>query len=416
MTEKYTVIDLFSGAGGLTEGFLDSGSFEFLAHVEWELPMVKTLRSNLINRWGYTEEMSNQAVIHFDLQLTDELIGGNWSNESKKKYLKSNNHEIAESGLKKVIGDRLVDIVIGGPPCQAYSIAGRAQDSNSMKNDYRNYLFESFVKIVKKFNPKIFVFENVPGILSATPGNKPVLNRIYEAFQEIGYDIREPKKMKKETYLASEFGVPQNRNRVIIYGVRKNESIYLEELYSNLDNLKSPNEKPTVREAISHLPKFKPLAKNIRFNNKNISHEMINESHIINHIPRYHNERDKKIFYEWIDKNMNAKKSEEKLKFYFDQTQKKSNHVKYRSLNWDTPSPTIVAHLYKDGLMFIHPDKYQKRTITVKEAALLQSFPDNYIFLGTNSDKFKMIGNAVPVELSKKIAQTIAVTLRGTDD
>ena len=91
---------------------------------------------------------------------------------------------------------------------------------------------------------------------------------------------------------------------------------------------------------------------------------------------------------------------------------KQSNHAKYRNLEWDKPSPTIVAHLYKDGLMFIHPDAKQARSITIKEAALLQSFPDDYEFVGSSGDCFKMIGNAVPPEMAKHIALGLEKKIR----
>jgi DNA (cytosine-5)-methyltransferase 1 len=105
---------------------------------------------------------------------------------------------------------------------------------------------------------------------------------------------------------------------------------------------------------------------------------------------------------------MNHRSTKEKLDFYLKETGKNSNHNKYRNLDWDKPSPTIVAHLYKDGLMFIHPDIEQARSITIKEAALTQSFPDDYIFIGSKASAFKMIGNAVPVLFSMKIAEAIS--------
>ena len=162
---KLNAIDLFAGAGGLSEGFLEQGKFNFLAHVEWEKPMVDTLRNNLVKRWNYTEEHAKKAVVLFDVQKTDELLKGNWSEETKQMYEKYNDNLIVSKGLDGIINKQKVDVIIGGPPCQAYSIAGRAQDPNSMRDDYRNYLFESFVKIVDYYRPSVFVFENVPGIL-----------------------------------------------------------------------------------------------------------------------------------------------------------------------------------------------------------------------------------------------------------
>ena len=162
MMKKYTFIDLFAGCGGLSEGFLQTEKFEGLAHVEWETPMVNTLRQRLIDKWHHSENEAKKRVIKFDVQKTEELIHGNWTEETKKLYEKENHESVVEKGLAGLVGNETVDLIIGGPPCQAYSIAGRAQDPNSMKDDYRNYLFESFVKIVAFFKPKAFVFENVP--------------------------------------------------------------------------------------------------------------------------------------------------------------------------------------------------------------------------------------------------------------
>jgi len=408
--KKLTCLDLFSGAGGLSEGFLQTGKFDFLGHVEWEKPMVDTLRNNLVKRWGYSEADAKKSVIQFDVQKTDELFVGKWSEETKREYGKYNDEFIIENGLDGLIGKRKVDVIIGGPPCQAYSIAGRAQDPNSMKNDYRNYLFESFVKIVDRYRPKVFVFENVPGMLSACPGDTLVINRICEAFEKIGYQIRSPRDMSKSVYCASDYQVPQDRRRVIIFGVDKKCKLDVESFYKALDELKS-SEKKTVRDAIGDLPKFRPLEKPYKDGRNNVSHELIGDIHVPFHEARYHNLRDIEVFRKWITNKMNDIPNEEKLAFYKEVSGKDSNHNKYRSLEWDKPSPTIVSHLYKDGLMFIHPDVKQLRSITIREAALLQSFPMDFEFIGSNAYCFKMIGNAVPVLFAKNIALAVSNVL-----
>jgi DNA (cytosine-5)-methyltransferase 1 len=410
--KKLTFIDLFAGCGGLSEGFLQTGNYEALAHVEWELPMVTTLRNRLVSKWQHSQEDALKRVVHFDIQLTKELLYGGWGKDEVKKYANTNHHSIVNKGLKGLIGKQKVDLIIGGPPCQSYSIAGRAQDKNSMKDDYRNYLFESFVKVVDEFNPEVFVFENVPGLISATPGGKPVTERIYEAFNEIDYEIRKPALLKKSVYTASELGVPQKRNRVIIIGVKKSSKIPLEELYEELDRLKRDLIPKNVNDAIGHLPKFKPLKKQKKVNGKNISHELVVDTNVKFHDARFHNERDVEIFKNWIKNEMNKSSSQEKISFYNDSMGKKSNHAKYRNLEWDKPSPTVVAHLYKDGLMFIHPDIDQARSITVKEASLLQSFPDDYEFIGSQGFAYKMIGNAVPPEMAKNIALAISQKIK----
>lgn len=405
---KLTFIDLFAGCGGLSEGFLQSGRYDALAHVEWELPMVNTLRNRLVKKWNHTDEDAMQRVVHFDIQKTEELLHGNWSEDSNAEYGKTNHNTIAENGLRGLIGGQKVNLIIGGPPCQAYSIAGRAQDKNSMKDDYRNYLFESFVKVVDEFRPDAFVFENVPGLLSATPGNIPVTDRIFEAFSDIGYEIRTPVKLKKAVYTASELGVPQKRNRVIIIGVNASAGINLEDLYSEIDAHRTNLTPKTVHDAIGHLPKFIPLKTQKKVNGKNISHESAAIKLQDFHEARFHNERDISVFRKWIAGEMNRSSTEEKIAFYNTLTGKSSNHAKYRNLEWDKPSPTIVAHLHKDGLMFIHPDAEQARSITVREAALLQSFPEDYEFAGSQGYAYKMIGNAVPPEMARVIALALS--------
>ena len=409
---KLTFIDLFSGCGGLSEGFMQTKKFEGLAHVEWEMPMVSTLRNRLSTKWKHSDEDSLKRVVHFDIQKTNELINGNWSLETMSKFSETNHKDIVKKGLKGLIGKQKVNLIIGGPPCQAYSIAGRAQDKNSMKDDYRNYLFESFVKVVDEFKPDVFVFENVPGLLSACPGGEFVTERIYKAFDKIGYAIRNPELLKKSVYSASDLGVPQKRNRVIIIGVRKNNKINLEDLYKEIDKFKNKVNTLTVKEAIGHLPKLKPLPNPLKIKGKNISHKLVGNSIIVHHEARYHNSRDIEIFKEWLLGEYNKSSSDDKISFYNKLMGKNSNHAKYRNLEWDKPSPTIVAHLYKDGLMFIHPDSNQARSITVKEAALLQSFPDDYEFMGSQGFMYKMIGNAVPPEMAKNIANAIIKVIK----
>jgi DNA (cytosine-5)-methyltransferase 1 len=408
---KLTFIDLFSGCGGLSEGFLAAGNYEALGHVEWELPMVKTLRNRLVKKWNHSEEESIKRVIHFDIQKTDELINGKWDKETIKDYGSVNHEDVIKKGLKGLVGNQKVNVIIGGPPCQAYSIAGRAQDKNSMKDDYRNYLFESFVKVVDAFKPEVFVFENVPGLLSACPGEIPVTKRIFEAFEKIGYEIRNESGLKKSVYTASDFGVPQKRNRIIIIGVREKTGISLDDVYSMINRYKGKERKRSVKDAIKHLPVFIPLKEKEKVGGKNISHQQKKGKIVNYHKPRYHNLRDIEIFREWVKKEMNKSSMVEKIGFYNKLMGKKSNHAKYRNLEWDKPSPTIVAHLYKDGLMFIHPDADQARSITVKEAALLQSFPDDYEFIGSTGDCYKMIGNAVPPEMAKYIALGVSEIL-----
>lgn len=402
---KYTFIDLFAGCGGLSEGFLQSGRYEALAHVEWELPMVKTLRKRIVDRWGETKESANKKVILFDIQQTDELIYGGWSQDSIEKYAAENAME-AQCGLKSIIGNSKVDLIVGGPPCQAYSIHGRATANDSMKDDYRNYLFESFVKVVDEFKPSVFVFENVTGMLSAKPGGKPIVDRIHNAFKEIGYNVLSPSSFKDAVFNANDYNVPQNRNRVILFGVKDNSEISLEELYLSLTKQKRTSKKLTVKDAIGSLPPIYPLPIVTKEKGRNLSHYATDMSDVL-HQPRHCSIRDMDTIQTWIGNNMNNCTQKEAILFYKKMTGKDTLYLKYRNLEYDKPSPTVVAHLQKDGYMFIHPDIKQSRFITIREAALLMSFPKDFEFIGSRAYCYKMIGNAVPVNFATAIAKSV---------
>jgi len=149
---NYTFIDLFAGCGGLSEGFYKFG-YTALAHVEIEKFCCETLKERM-RYYGYSENDIAKSIIHQDITNDDVM-----------------------SQLKEAVGDATVDLIIGGPPCQAYSSAGRARDYNGMKKDPRNFPFEHYVKILNEFLPKFFVFENVTGILSANVNNEPIIDK-----------------------------------------------------------------------------------------------------------------------------------------------------------------------------------------------------------------------------------------------
>lgn len=401
---KYTFIDLFAGCGGLSEGFLQTGRFSALAHVEWEKPMVDTLRNRLAYKWGESESEARKRVILFDIQKTVELISGNWSEESIAKYGKDNSDDVIKSGLKGIVGKKHVDLIIGGPPCQAYSIHGRATDKDSMNNDYRNYLFESFCKVVDAFRPELFVFENVAGLLSAKPGGIPVRKRIYDAFTRIGYQIRTPEEMPKALYDAVRFRVPQHRPRVIILGVRADSHLNLDTLYNSIEKEQDLTTVLTVRDAIGNLPALYPLPEQVKEGRYLRSHQLNPNPDISQHESRNHGPREREIFKEWVEKNMNHISHKAMIDYYFEKTGHETLYQKYKSLEWNKPSHTVVAHLCKDGYMFIHPDPKQQRSITIREAACLMTFPMDFQFLGNTAYNYKMIGNAVPVNFAKSLA------------
>ena len=408
--KKYTFIDLFAGCGGLSEGFLQTGRYEALAHVEWEMPMVNTLRHRLVQKWGHSEEEARKRVVCFDVQKTEELIKGNWSEETKNIYAANNSEFTVNHGLIGLCEGKKVDLIIGGPPCQAYSIHGRATDKNSMQDDYRNFLFESFCKVVDVFKPEVFVFENVKGLLSAKTGGKLVTERIYEAFTKIGYEILNPSIIHTALYNAKDYRVPQNRPRVIILGVRKGSELKLEDLYKSLSEEKN-DEVLTVRDSIGDLPILLPLKEPIKEGRIKRSHNKNTNPSISCHEARNHKERERRVFADWVCNKMNSLSQKEMIEYYFKITGHNTKYQKYKSLEWNKPAHTIVAHLSKDGYMFIHPDSRQERSITVREAACLQSFPRDFEFVASVPYSYKMIGNAVPVQFAYGIATGICKIL-----
>ena len=403
----YNFIDLFAGCGGLSEGFLQQGHFRPLAHVEWEKPMVDTLRNRLIQAWNHSEEQAHRRVVLFDIQKTNELLNGNWSEESIAKYGNYNHEDVVNGGLQQLVGNHHVHMIIGGPPCQAYSIHGRATSQNNMDDDYRNFLFESFCNVVDAFHPDLFVFENVAGLLSAHPGGIPVRERIYQAFQAIGYDIRTPEELPKVLYNAYDFNVAQNRPRVIIVGIPNNSPLNLDEIYDYISNQKNLDHHLTVFDEIGDLPALYPLAQPVREGRNTRSHTLNPNPQITQHEARNHSARDRKIYADWVNNNMNHIPHQAMIDYYYAMTGHHTLFQKYKSLEWDAPSHTVVAHLSKDGHMFIHPDAEQERSITIREAACLMSFPRDYQFLGSRPYNYRMIGNAVPVRFANGIANGI---------
>jgi len=404
--KKLTYIDLFAGAGGLSEGFIEQG-FLPIAHLEMDENACQTIRTRIA--YHYLKKTNN-------IQIYNDYLHGNIPREVLYSNIPFNelnsviNINIDSKTLPfifdkidKNIGKNKIDVIIGGPPCQAYSLMGRARDPNRMKYDNRNFLFKLYSEFLRKYKPKYFVFENVKGLLSA----KNYFQQIIELFQspEIGYSV------SWEILNASDYGVLQARERVILIGKKGKDNFDFPELNKIINNW------TVKKEILSDLPSLNPgegkmvmpySAKPTIYLRK---FEIRNGGEFVTqHITRPHNTRDLEIYKLAINKWITERKRLQyfelptKLKTHKNQT---SFTDRFKVVDPYTFSHTLVAHIAKDGHYYIYPDLNQVRSISVREAARIQSFPDNYFFEGGRTAAFKQIGNAVPPLMAKQIAKAI---------
>ncbi|MAI59561.1 MAG: restriction endonuclease [Rickettsiales bacterium] len=387
-------IDLFAGCGGLSEGFYKQG-YRALTHVEIDSFSCESLKRRM-QYYGYDKKKEDV--------LNKNITDG----------------DIIEC-LKNKTNEEITDILLGGPPCQSFSSLGRAKDPNGMKSDPRNYLFESYEKILDYLKPKIFIFENVMGLLTAKLGSLKTIDVIIKKLSK-NYNLS--KDINKMILNSCEFGVPQIRKRIFLIGIRKDINLNIEDFFKLLkkthycpDSHEKEKKKKkkfiSVREAISDLPrllpgegevkikfnvkKWNPFLKKMRFKS---------DSFLYDHVVRNHNKLDRMRFKEMSKNKWNFKELL-KNKPNLTHPKKRVFDNSYVVQFWNRPSRTIIAHLYKDGNQFIHPDFKQERTLTVREAARLQSFPDDFYFAGSRTQQYKQIGNAVPPLLSLALAKCI---------
>jgi DNA (cytosine-5)-methyltransferase 1 len=402
-------IDLFAGAGGLSEGFIRSG-FQPIAHVEMNKDACNTLKTR--TSYHYLKQVNKLDDYYKYLKgeiSRDQL----WSLIPENLITTIINSEISKESLPSIfqkidneLGEKDVDLIIGGPPCQAYSVAGRARDPKGMSDDPRNHLYKYYVEFLKKYNPKVFVFENVPGILSANNGT--YLKMIFDEVKNAGYEL------DYKVLNAKNFNVLQDRKRVIIIGWRKG-------LEFNYPHFKDFEPKYKISEDLfGDLPKINNGGGSLGVVNYLArSTKYLYETNIRNgigfttqHIARPNNENDLEIYRiaveKWVKENKRLNYSE-LPKRLIKHSNLESFTNRFQVVNHNGISHTVVAHIAMDGHYYIHPDLEQNRSITVREAARIQSFPDDYYFESSRTSAFKQIGNAVPVLMAEGIAQKIKV-------
>lgn len=411
MAHALNFIDLFAGAGGLSEGFIRAG-FTPIAHIEMNKYACDTLRSRMAYHYLIQHKRSDEYVKYLREKQEGESGEKLWLTVPKEIIDSVINKEISDETLPEIFvkvdklkGDKQVDLIIGGPPCQAYSIVGRARDPENMKKDPRNFLYKYYLQFLKRYEPKMFVFENVPGILSAQNGIH--LENIKKGIDKAGYEI-ELRKLK-----ASDYGVLQNRERVIIVGWKKNLNLKYPELE------KEENPYKILPDLFSDLPERQQgegsLTGIVQYETS--ATKYLERSKIRNwlnfttqHIARPHNPIDLEIYKRaiklWIEKRerLNYANLPAELQKH---NNKQSFLNRFQVVNHDGCCHTVVAHIAMDGHYYIYPSLKQIRSITIREAARIQAFPDDYYFEGSRTAAFKQIGNAVPVVLAEKIANKI---------
>ena len=399
-------IDLFAGAGGLSEGFMANG-FDPIAHVEMGKEACDTIRTR--TAYYHLKNIGDKKKYNSYLQgkISKEQL---WKDTPEKLMRSVINEEISDDTIKgifqridELLSSKKVDVLIGGPPCQAYSLVGRSRDPQGMLWDKRNFLFRYYAEFLKRYKPRFFVFENVLGLLTA--GNSVYFKEMQALFTEIGYSV------DFEVLKAEDYGVLQKRRRVIIIGRKgkkkfkfptldksENKWQIKNDLFSDLPNLKHGEEKHVTdykKDCTDYL-KRKELRNGVDYTTQ--------------HITRPHNDRDLEIYSIAVDKWLNDRT---RLKYNdlpnYLKTHKNTGAFldRYKVVDPYGLSHTVVAHIAKDGHYYIYPDKKQIRSISVREAARIQSFPDNYFFEGGRTAAFRQIGNAVPPLMAKSIAESI---------
>ena len=411
MHNTLNFIDLFAGGGGLSEGFVQEG-YEPIAHVEANVAACNTLRTRMAYHW--------LRAAGRDDTYTDYLTG-----EIGRERIYA---EVPPSVVQSVIGDEIrpdtlnrifrkidsllkgreLDVLVGGPPCQSYSIVGRSRDPDRMVEDKRSYLYKCYANFLRKYRPKRFLFENVMGLLSAKDSDGwSHFDAMRRLFLQIGYET------EYSTLWAKNYGVLQNRKRVVLVGWREGTSAtYPEPEQWNPD--------VTVNEVFHDLPPLgagegtiRPCRRLTRASPWLQDAGVRSKAPVTWHIARPQTDQDREI-YRIAVKQWNERKSRlryDSLPLHLKTHRNGDSFTdRFKVVAADLPfSQTVVAHICKDGHYYIHPDIEQNRSITPREAARLQTFPDDYFFEGAGirparTEAFRQIGNAVPVLLSRKIA------------
>jgi DNA (cytosine-5-)-methyltransferase len=414
---SYNFIDLFAGAGGLSEGFIQAGFYP-VAHVEMNEHAAKTLETRSayyhlksIDKLDFYRQYLSGRISRAEFtqmipdSVTNTVINETLSNETIPYVFDTIDVIMRTRGIEKI------DVIVGGPPCQAYSLVGRAQSSHMgtpMRDDPRNYLYKLYAQFLEKYQPRMFVFENVLGIASAQGGS--IWKELQETLKQVGYEI------ECHAQNAQNFGVLQNRRRMIIVGWLKNSGLAYPDFVVKKANA-------IVNDLFTDLPKLYPGESNNNYSEEKPSQYVMEtgirtaDDILTLQICRPNIARDITIYERAIElwnkdhQRLNYNDLPEELKTH---RNRHSFIDRFKVVEGDENCcHTVLAHLSKDGHYFIHPDIDQHRSITVREAARIQSFPDSYYFEGPRTSQFMQIGNAVPPLMARGIAEGVFSQLHG---
>ena len=502
------VVDLFAGPGGLGEGFssLDSGTvFRILVSAEMETSAHKTLvlrsfyrllKNNSLSLDPYYRFCNGESEFPYEAQTLSTWEKAQQEAKQIKLGSIEGNLELNRILDKANIGPLKPWVLIGGPPCQAYSLVGRSRNAGKgdykAEDDHRHFLYKEYLRIIQRYKPTVFVMENVKGILSAKVNGEKIFKtilsdlanpdealgghsvngyKIYALSHPIVYEYNSSVPVNPHQFIvrSEDYGIPQARHRVILLGVRddisarpqlleKTNTSTVWDAINSLPKLRSKLSKEldsaenwvkTVRQHIKELriesstrndlntlaSELNRLEKKIsakldcgalRFPMQGVPKEQVNSKLTnwysddnlkvyLNHEARSHMSSDLRR-YVYASTYASAYGLSPKGHENFDLKGLRPNHV-----NWETgkfsdrfrvqlypkPATTVTSHISKDGHYFIHPDPSQCRSLTVREADRIQTFPDNYFFLGNRTQQFHQVGNAVPPLLAYKIAETV---------
>jgi DNA (cytosine-5)-methyltransferase 1 len=501
------VIDLFAGPGGLAEGFSacrDIGGhqpFNIVLSVEKERAAHSTLRLRSFLR-QFDEELPPEYYIF----LNEGGAQPDWARAYPEEWSNACEEALcAELGtpsgnalirkrldkLKRVDAPR---VVIGGPPCQAYSLVGRARNRGKAdyvpEHDHRHFLYQEYIGILEQVQPEAFVMENVKGMLSSSIEGDRIFERVLADLRCAGgspgsYELfaiktdpkgrmtfRKPSVNADFLLLSEQFGIPQARHRVIIVGLRRDIALRASFEASSA----APPEPATLRHVLAEMPplrsglsvgdseenwrnvvvaQMRRVCSAISANDKQMDWDLLRAartamatfrdspaglrcsenmassvhddcpvvlrdwlidpllSGTANHATRRHMADDLaryffcSVFAQVFGRAPKSREFPPLLAPTHASWTSGAFADRFRSQPWEAPATTITSHISKDGHYFIHPDPLQCRSLTVREAARIQTFPDNYLFLGNRTEQYVQVGNAVPPFLANQIAQTL---------